>query len=243
MDGSMDFKKVIDTLESVGTDQNIKIYRRHGAKRALYGVSFANFKKIKKQITSENGKKGFNQSIAEQLWLTDNTDAQILACMIAEPSKITKEVIWNWSKSIDSNMISNPFADLIYGTPYKEEFIKEWLGNTNDFLGRVPFNLISLSAKNSKETDDYFVPYITYAEKNLQHAKNWTKESMNNCLIAIGGRNDHLKERVFKAADLIGLVEIDHGETSCKTFDIKDYVNKIHLKKQELANKRALAIK
>jgi len=227
----MDFQGVMSALQEAGTAQNIKVYRRHGAKRDLFGVSFANYKKIKKQLISEGGKKGFNQEVAEKLWQTNNTDAQILACMIAEPEKIKKTTIVGWSKSIDSTMLSNPFSDLIYKTPFKDELIKKWIDSKDEFLARVPFTITSLIAKNDDKPNDYFYPVIERIEGDLQSAKNWTKEGMNNCLITIGGRNEQLKDRVFEAADRIGLVKIDHGETSCKTFDIKEYVERIHKKR------------
>jgi len=234
----MDNEEVLTALKEAGTAQNIKVYRRHGAKRGLYGVSFANFKKIKKQIISSEGKKGFNQEIAEKLWLADNTDAQILACMIAEPKKIAKETIQLWSKSIDSTMISNPFADLLYKSPFKDHFLQEWLNHPNQYLARIPYSLISLTAKNEEKEDAFFYPYIELAEKNIHTSQNWTKEGINGCLISIGGRNDALKNRIFEAAETIGTIEIDHGETSCKTFDIKEYVQKIHDKKAQVAGKK-----
>jgi len=42
----MDASQVLKQLEELGTEQNRKIYRRHGVKDPLYGVSFANLNKI-----------------------------------------------------------------------------------------------------------------------------------------------------------------------------------------------------
>ena len=47
--GAMTCEEAIKELESLGTEQNRKIYRRHGAGAALYSVSFANLGRLKKR--------------------------------------------------------------------------------------------------------------------------------------------------------------------------------------------------
>ncbi|MBU0985304.1 MAG: DNA alkylation repair protein, partial [candidate division Zixibacteria bacterium] len=61
----MTLKQVMTELKSCGTAQNVKIYRRHGARGDLFGVSFANLGILRKRI-------GANHDLAEQLWRTGN---------------------------------------------------------------------------------------------------------------------------------------------------------------------------
>ena len=42
---------------------------------------------------------------------------------------------------------------------------------------------------------------------------------MNGALISIGIRNARLRKKALEAARRIGRVDVDHGETSCKTPD------------------------
>jgi hypothetical protein len=49
---------------------------------------------------------------------------------------------------------------------------------------------------------------------------------MNQTLIAVGLRNAALRRGVLAAAKRIGEVEVDHGETSCKTPDAAAYIAK-----------------
>ena len=70
-------------------------------------------------------------------------------------------------------------------------------------------------------------------EQELQNSANRAKEGMNNCLIAIGGRNEALRARVLEAAKKIGPVEIDHGETNCKTFIIEEYLERMYQRKKK----------
>jgi hypothetical protein len=49
---------------------------------------------------------------------------------------------------------------------------------------------------------------------------------MNSALISIGIRNDRMEKLAIAAAKRIGPVEVDHGETDCKTPDAEDYIKK-----------------
>ena len=45
-------------------------------------------------------------------------------------------------------------------------------------------------------------------------------------MISIGGRNSRLQRKAVAAAKRIGKVEVDHGETGCKTPDAVSYIKK-----------------
>lgn len=47
---------------------------------------------------------------------------------------------------------------------------------------------------------------------------------MNNALIAIGIRNDYLQDKALEVARAIGPVEVDQGETNCRTPDAAAYI-------------------
>jgi len=49
---------------------------------------------------------------------------------------------------------------------------------------------------------------------------------MNSALISIGIRNDKLQKKALAAAARIGKLEIDYGDTECKTPDAAPYILK-----------------
>ncbi|MNL68518.1 hypothetical protein D3C87_1932540 [compost metagenome] len=55
---------------------------------------------------------------------------------------------------------------------------------------------------------------------------NREKEGMHNALLAIGMRSDHLEALAIAAAERIGAIDIDHGDTACKTPDTIPYIRK-----------------
>ena len=49
---------------------------------------------------------------------------------------------------------------------------------------------------------------------------------MNNALIAIGGRNPALRKAALAAAKRLGEIEVDHGDTACKTANAAESIDK-----------------
>jgi len=49
---------------------------------------------------------------------------------------------------------------------------------------------------------------------------------MNQALIGVGVRSPQLEKRVNAIAKNIGKVQVDHGETNCKTPDAASYIKK-----------------
>jgi hypothetical protein len=62
---------------------------------------------------------------------------------------------------------------------------------------------------------------------------------MNQAVIGIGVRNDALRRLAVAAAKRIGKVEVDHGETGCKTPDAAAYIEKtVAYRKQKAADRK-----
>lgn len=223
----MDFKDIYQELEKCGTAQNIKIYTKHGAKGDLFGVSIADLTRIKKLIIPSGNKTGMNHDIAKELWLTRNVDARILACMVADPLLISRNEANKWVASINYYVLADYFADLIAQTKFGLDIMYLWIQSPDEYIKRVGFSILNYTARNDQSKSDlFFHGFIMKIKQELQLSPNRAKEAMNNCLIAIGGRSEALRLKVLDAAKSIGEVEIDHGNTSCKTFNIKAYLDK-----------------
>lgn len=228
----MTAKEVLEKLESVGTAQNRKVYGKHGAPDKMFGVSYANFGKLKKEIKSPEGKKGVNHSLAVELWKSGIMDAQVLACMIANPKKSTKVHVCEWADEITYYALADELANLISKTEFADELANKWKEDEREYVRRIGWYIVAkqIKAKKCKE-DSYYSNLIKLGEKILQTSPNRAKEAINNTLIAIGGINQKLRKEVESAAKIIGPLEVDHGDTSCQTFVIEEYLERIWARK------------
>lgn len=185
----MTFEETMAELEKMGTAQNVKIYKRHGAGDNLFGVSFANLKILKKKIK-------IDQELARQLWATKNTDAQTLAAMIADPEQMDKTMVDNWLRDIRYYTLVDVFVgDVVSKTGFAREKMEQWTQSDDEWIGRAGWQLIAhLAMSDDSFEDSYFERYLPIIESNIHNSKNRTKEAMNSALIAIGIRSDHLEK-------------------------------------------------
>jgi len=75
-------------------------------------------------------------------------------------------------------------------------------------------------------SDDDLARKIETIERTIHRSPNRARHAMNGALIAIGMRNAGLRKLALAAAERIGPVEVDHGETGCKTPDAAAYIMK-----------------
>lgn len=223
----MTMQEVLQELESLGTAQNRKIYRRHGACENLYGVSFANLRKMAKQLKIDH-------ALAQQLWTTRNHEAQLLASMIADPVTVEESLVDRWISELADRIVTSEFTDFVSKTRFFQAKTEEWLVSEDEWIGRAGWQLLALLAMNGIELpDSYFENHLEIIERDIHTQKNMVRDAMNSALIAIGIRNPALERKALSAAKTIGKVEVDHGETSCKTPDAADYIRRtVERKKQ-----------
>ncbi|QNH63813.1 DNA alkylation repair protein [Hymenobacter sediminicola] len=232
----MTFAETISRLEALGTEQTRKTYRRHGAGDNVYGVSFADLGKLKKELVGRGKDRTAAHALARQLWATGNTDARTLALLIADPQQLTETEAQAWAADIRYHPLADFLAALVAGSAFAQAQMDKWLNAPAEMLQRAGYALLAHRAIHSSSLpDSYFEPYIQRIEQVVQQAPNRAKEAMNNCLIAIGSRTAALRQRIERAAAHIGPITIDHSDTSCQTFVIPAYLERVWARKQKAA--------
>lgn len=225
----MNEQDVMNELAAVGTEQNRKIYRRHGANEPLFGVSFANLGKLKKKIK-------INQALAQQLWASGNYDARILATMIADPKQMDEALLEAWSRDLSNYALTDAFVGLVAQTPRARSCMEQWINSDEEWIGRAGWGVLAHTAmQDASLPDAFFTSYLERIVRDIHSRKNWVRDAMNTALIAIGIRNEALEAAARAAATTIGKVHVDHGETNCKTPDAIAYIQKTKDRKAQRA--------
>lgn len=217
----MNFTEVMAVLESLGTEQNRKVYRRHGGGAEIFGVSFANLGKLAKKLRRDH-------ELARQLWESGNFDARNLAVMIAEAAKMDAATLDRWAYGIRSYSHAGLFARLVAAqSPASIQRIQAWMECGQDLVAQCGWDVLAMRAMNDAAPgDEYFEAWLGVIETRIHASLNRTKHAMNGALIAIALRSSALREKAVAAAKRIGKVEVDHGETDCKTPDAVAYIDK-----------------
>lgn len=213
-------KEILRELKLLGTTQNRKVYKRHGVDGEMYGVSYANVKKMQRKIKIDH-------DLAQKLWQTGNHDARVLATMIVDPAQLNKRLIDAWSKDLSNYVITDAFVTAVSQANVARASMERWIRSKDEWKGSAGWSLLShLAMKESTMRDKYFDAYLKTIEKRIHTQKNRIRYSMNSALIAIGARSNALEQKALAVAKRIGAVEVDHGETGCKTPDAVAYIPK-----------------
>ncbi|MGH2543647.1 MAG: DNA alkylation repair protein [Ardenticatenaceae bacterium] len=221
----MSGQDVLQELQTLGTVQNQKIYRRNGVKGDLYGVSYTDLNKLKKRIKVDH-------ELARELWASGNHDARVLATMISDPKQVDESLLDSWVQDLDSYPISDAFSNLAARSPLTRQKMEEWTPSEEEWIGYVGWNLLGSLAQNDPALPDaFFDPYLIIIERDIHGRKNRVRHAMNGVVIAVGMRNDALEQKASSTAERIGKVEVDHGQTSCKTPDAISYIRKARQRK------------
>jgi 3-methyladenine DNA glycosylase AlkD len=219
--------EVMAELEALGTEQNRKVYGRHGAGENQFGVSFGNLRKVAKRLKPNN-------ELAEALWATGNQDARILATLVADAKTLDGATLDAWANDVDYYVLADMLAsDLIKSGPVAKEKAEAWTASHREYVGQAGWNLVAALAMGKNDlTDEYFEGYLRRIDGEIGGAKNRVRHAMNGALIAIGVRNAALRARAEVVAAKIGRVEVDHGETGCVTPEAIPYIERAWARKK-----------
>lgn len=216
----MDVSEILRELESRGSAQTRKTYGRHGVNGPMFGVSYKDLGILTRRLKT-------NHRLALELWKTENHDARILATMIADPAALKARDLNRWVKEAGNYVVGDAVAGVIARSPFGQAKADSCRDSKDEWLSYAGWNITSRLAMNDPNLgDEYFVPLIAEMESHIHQAPNRTRYAMNQALIAIGVRNPALQKLAMAAARRIGTVEVDHGDTACKTPDAAAYIAK-----------------
>lgn len=216
----MTLAEAMAALESAGSAQTRKTYARHGVEQPMFGVSFATLKTLMKRIRVDH-------ELALALWHTGNFDARNLAVKIVDPGRMSEEELDAWALDPAARMCSSYVAQIAAEGPHGHACVERWLLAANEAQRCAGWSLVgALAMRDETMADTWFAQRLQAIERAIHAAPNGEREVMNRALIAIGCRNAALRRTATTAAKRIGAVEVDHGDTACKTPDAVTAVDK-----------------
>jgi 3-methyladenine DNA glycosylase AlkD len=217
---------VMAELESKGSEKTRKIFARHGFPIGrMFGVSNADLKVIAKTIKKQ-------QTLALELYATGNLDAMYLAGLVADGSLMSRSQLNEWASATkDMNMISE------YTVPWQavenaqgRELALEWIDSDQEHVAASGWCTYSgLVATKPDEALDLaeIESLLNRIVKEIHHAPNRVRQTMNGFVISVGGYIPALSEKAIAAARQIGVVTVDMGETACKVPSAIEYIEKM----------------
>lgn len=218
--------RVMQELKDSGTEQNRKVYKRHGVLGKQFGVSYAHLKRLLKLIKT-------NTPLAQSLWKSGNHDARVLATMIANPAELGADGLNTWAAECENHVLAGGVASCCSAHPDGWAIASSWTESPDDLISSSGFGAMShLLRKPPFPAAKELGEWIRTIRDTIHDRPNQTRYAMNGALIAIGLVSPGLQKQAIAAARKVGKVEVDHGETGCKTPDAEAYILKAAARKK-----------
>jgi 3-methyladenine DNA glycosylase AlkD len=220
-------------LESLGCQQTKSIWMKHGAQEPYFGIKAGDLKPIQKRIKK-------NYTLAKELFATGNSDAMYLAGLIADEKAMTKADLQLWAEQAYWYLLSEyAVAWVASESAYGLELAKEWIQSDKERLATAGWATLSslVSIKQDEELDlKYLTQQLDHVAQTIHQSPNRVRYTMNGFVIAMGCFVPSLSEKAKAVAKTIGKVQVNMGETACKTPEAFAYI--AHIEKMGRAGKK-----
>lgn len=223
----MNAQELLATLKKLGKPQTAAIYRRHGSGDNVFGVLTSEIAKLQKKIKVDH-------TLAMELWKTGNAEARILALLVADPEKLTRADAERLIKEGPMRFVGCYLSGLLARSPIADETMRIWMKSPDEFTREMGYGILGVRLKDDPDSvsDAEATKVLATIEKQIHRSPNWARYAMNGALISIGVFKPTLRKQAIEAAQRIGKVEVDHGETTCKTPDAVPYIEKASKRKR-----------
>ena len=214
------FSAVMGRLEAAGTAQNRKVYARHGAAEPMFGVSYAELGKIAKSIKTDH-------ALAVELWDSGNHDARVLALRVAEPAAVDEPMAGRWLGDVDNYILAEGLGGLCAQSRHARNLSDAWRDSPAEWTASTGWFIVTCTAEDPEVWSvQELRGLLRQIEAEIFERPNRVRHEMNGALIVIALRDGNLRRSVLAAADRIGPVKVDHGQTGCKTPEVAPYVER-----------------
>ena len=229
--------EIVAELKQLGKESYKKILLKHGVCEPVLGVSIEELKKIQKLI-----KKDYQ--LALDLYETGIYDAMYLAGLIADDARMTKKNLQQWVENATSEALCcYTVAWVAAGSAHGWEMAQKWIDSKKPGIAVAGWQtLVSLvGTKEDAELDlAALKKLLERVQKTIHDSPNGVRYAMNTFVIGVAAHVKPLSDLAMKAAEKIGRVSVDMGETACKVPYAPDYIKKIK-QRGAIAKKRKTA--
>ncbi len=229
--------EIVAELRRLAKDNYKRILLRHGIPEPVLGVSVEELKKIQKRV-----KKDYR--LALDLYDTGIYDAMYLAGLVADDTRMTKKDLQRWVEHANSGALcSSTVAWVAAESPHGWELARKWIDSKEEPIAAAGWSTLT-SLVSIRDDADLDLPELKQllrrVEKTIHNEPDAVRYAMNGFVIALGAYVKSLTDQAIRAAEKIGSVEVDMGDTACKVPFAPDYIKKAE-KRGSIGKKRKSA--
>jgi 3-methyladenine DNA glycosylase AlkD len=230
----METSEVLELLEANQDERGIRNWQRLGSGTGglkSFGIGLTKLRKLAKQV-------GRNHDLARTLWETDVYDARVIALLIDDPRRMTRQQAEKQVEELGAGALSHVFASCdatLAKTPFVVALADEWIGSSHTVRRSCGYGLlyeISKFAGKKAPDERYFLDHVAHISDTIDGEASSVRLAMGAALMGIGKRSATLNAAALKVAQAVGPIEFESVSGNCEPFDVAK-----HLTTDRLAEK------
>lgn len=224
--------EVLAMLDAERDERGIKNWERLGAGTAglrSVGIGLTRLRKMAKQI-------GRDHLLAQELWRTDLHEAKVLALLVDDPKRISREQAERQVEQLAGGMLAHVFASCdatLAKTSFAVALAEEWIGSDDPVRRACGHGLVYEASKLAgakAPTDAWFLAIVERIERTIAAEPEGVRMAMGTALMGIGKRNTTLNRAALRVARQVGPIEFTSASGACEPFDVVKHLDNERLR-------------
>ncbi|MCA9048741.1 MAG: DNA alkylation repair protein [Planctomycetaceae bacterium] len=216
--------EIVQQLEESAGASYRKILINHGATEPVLGVKISELKKLQKQFRG-------NYPLALELYATGIYDAQYLAGLITDDAQMTKRDLNGWLTKANCPVISGSIVAWVAAeSRYGMELALKWIDSKKAAAAQAGWMTLCSFVSITPDTElnlPELRQLLHRVQETVHSQTDIVRYAMNSYVISIGCYVCELSEEAVSAAEDIGTVSVEMGNTACQVPDAVAYINKV----------------
>jgi 3-methyladenine DNA glycosylase AlkD len=191
-------KETLAKLKALGNEKVRERNTRNGAGENQYGVQLGDIRKVAAKIKSDH-------ELALALWKTGNVDARLLAILVLEPKKLSRDELDQMVRSADFAQLADWLNSyVVKDHPERESLRRTWMDDDDPWAARAGWSLTAGRVARSPDGLDLsaLLDRIEAEMPGAAPAAQWT---MNSCLAGIGIHFPKHRKRALAIGERLGI--------------------------------------
>jgi 3-methyladenine DNA glycosylase AlkD len=230
----MTVSDVLVLLEAERDERGMRNWEKLGSSAAgmrSYGIGLTRLRKLAKRI-------GRNRDLARALWKTDVYEARVIALLVDDPARITREQAEQQVEELAGGMLAHVFASCdatLAKTPFVVELADQWVRSDDPVRRECGYALLYEASKfpgRKAPSEDFFLAHVERIADTIGTEPEKVRMSMGAALMGIGKRSAVLNEAALKIAREVGPIEFTSASGECEPFDVVRHLTTDRLKEK-----------
>ncbi|MBX3373851.1 MAG: DNA alkylation repair protein [Phycisphaeraceae bacterium] len=230
----MTVPEVLALLDAERDERGMRHWERLGAGTAgmtSYGIGLTRLRALARRI-------GRDRDLALALWKTSVYDARVIALLVDDPAKITREQAEKQVEELAGGMLAHVFASCdatLAKTPFVVELADQWVRSDDPVRRDCGYGLLYEASKFSgrKAPDEaFFLAHVQRIADTIGSEPERVRLSMGTALMGIGKRSAVLNQAALKVARAVGPIAFTSASGTCEPFDVVKHLTTDRLKEK-----------